>query len=97
MRKRGMIERIGPGSLLIWDAPPFKFSLVTPFSGSPDRPILRSHQEAVQMQYEAKPLPYRLNVWRGARVMFVEWAEDGPFAILSFKPGNWENEVLALT
>ncbi len=106
MRKRGVLVRFGPGSLLTWDSHPFKFSLATPFSRFPIYPATAIYDDAVyddavfkdasSPQSVAKSLPYKLNVWRGSNVMLLEWADDGHFELVILKSGGWENEALAL-
>ena len=39
--------------------------------------------------------PHRLEIRRRRRLMVLEWAEDG-IRHLTFRPGPWEAEVLAL-
>jgi hypothetical protein len=41
-------------------------------------------------------LPYGLDVWHGAKVLSIVWADDGAFEVISFVRGQWEDEALAL-
>jgi hypothetical protein len=41
-------------------------------------------------------LPYGLEVWRGAKVFSMLWADDGRFEIATFVRGPWEDLALAL-
>jgi hypothetical protein len=45
---------------------------------------------------EPAELPYGLDVWRGLKVLSVQWSTDGAFKVASFMRGAWEDEALAL-
>ena len=79
---------------------PFLMSLHTPFTpmrGS--APVTRAYEEAVVWQSLPKRtiLPYSLDVWRGNKVMSVQWSDTDEFNVISFRSGPWEAEALALT
>lgn len=44
----------------------------------------------------AGALPYGLDVWRGLKVLSVQWSEAGAFKVTAFLRGAWEDEALAL-
>jgi len=44
----------------------------------------------------AAELPYGLDVWRGLKVLSVQWSAEGAFKVASFMRGAWEDEALAL-
>jgi hypothetical protein len=54
------------------------------------------YRHAVERQRTRQALPYGLDVWRGARVLRILWAEDGAIEVVSFVRGPWEDEVLTL-
>jgi hypothetical protein len=59
----------------------------------------RSGHNTDDRQTELRPgarLPYGLEVWRGAKVLSVLWADDGAFEVASFVRGAWEDEALGL-
>ena len=43
-----------------------------------------------------KNLPYGLDIWRGRKVMNIEWADDGRVDVVSYRQGPWERELEAL-
>jgi hypothetical protein len=50
----------------------------------------------VERQHATADLPYGLEVWHGAKVLSVLWADDGRFEVASFVRGPWEDLALAL-
>jgi hypothetical protein len=69
----------------------------TPFndlqSGEASSP---GYRHAVERQHATADLPYGLEVWHGAKVLSVLWADDGRFEVASFVRGPWEDLALAL-
>jgi hypothetical protein len=50
---------------------------------------------AVLMSQRRRPLGYLLDVWGdGGKMLNVHWDDDGNMEIVSFKHGNWEEEIL---
>lgn len=80
---------------------PFSIALHTPFTPLPTAgPAIRTYTEAALLQTLSKPttLPYRLDVWHGGRkVMSVQWSDSDEIGVISFRPGLWEAEALALS
>jgi hypothetical protein len=52
---------------------------------------------AQQMQSPQKkgPLPYGLDVWREAKVLGIDWSDDGRVSVITFERGAWEDELLS--
>ena len=40
-------------------------------------------------------LPYGLDLWTPQRVFNIEWDVRGNVALVSFRPGEWEAELIA--
>ena len=70
----------------------------TPFNDlSPDQASSPGYRHALERQHTRPDLPYGLEVWRGAKVLSVLWADNGCLEVETFVRGFWEDEVLALT
>ena len=96
IQANGETEQVGGGRFVVWKYPPWLLMLRTPFTRWPGSRDPASHREAVLMQ-QAKPvLPFGLDVFQSGKVMSLQWAEDGRFELISFRPGPWEVEVLTL-
>jgi hypothetical protein len=54
------------------------------------------YRHAIERQHTQSDLPYGLDVWHGARVLRILWADDGKVAVVSFVRGAWEDAALAL-
>ncbi len=69
----------------------------TPFNElGRDEAASPGYRHAIERQRTRQPLPYGLDVWHGAKVLSILWAEDGGIEVASFVRGPWEDEVLAL-
>lgn len=76
---------------------PWLFNHWTPFNElSPEQASSPGYRHALERQRSKPDLPYGLEVWRGAKVLSVQWADDGSFTVESFVRGSWEEEALAL-
>jgi len=40
-------------------------------------------------------LPYGLDIWAPLKVLNIEWGVRGNVALVSFRPGEWEAELIA--
>ena len=54
------------------------------------------YRRAIERQHTQRGLPYGLDVWHGARVLRILWADDGAFKVANFIRGAWEGATLAL-
>jgi hypothetical protein len=54
------------------------------------------YRHAVERQRATLDLPYGLEVWHGAKVLRVLWADDGRYEVESFIRGPWEDLALSL-
>jgi hypothetical protein len=54
------------------------------------------YRHAVERQHATLDLPYGLEVWHGAKVFSMLWADDGRFEVATFVRGPWEELALAL-
>jgi hypothetical protein len=69
----------------------------TPFNDlAPGQAASPGYRHAIERQHTQPDLPYGLDVWHGARVLRVLWADDGSFDVVSFVRGTWEAAALAL-
>ena len=69
----------------------------TPFNDlQPGEASSPGYRHAVERQHATADLPYGLEVWHGAKVLSVLWADDGRFEVASFVRGPWEDLALAL-
>jgi hypothetical protein len=69
----------------------------TPFSDLlPDEASSPGYRHALERQHGTPDLPYGLEVWRGAKVLSVLWADDGAFEVVTFVRGSWEDGALGL-
>ena len=76
---------------------PWVFDHWTPFNElSPEEASSPGYRHALARQRATPDLPYGLDVWHGAKVLSVLWADDGAFEVVSFVRGPWEDEALAL-
>jgi hypothetical protein len=39
--------------------------------------------------------PYGLDIWAPKKVLNVEWSDQGKVELVSFRPGEWEAELIA--
>ena len=95
----------GESSLMLtfWQKSGLSFSVHTPFTPFPIEVAGRagSYDEALLIQkgLAARPtLPWRLDIWHnGRKMMSLQWSHrDTAVEAISFRPGPWEAEVLAL-
>ncbi|NKE43439.1 hypothetical protein HB662_01525 [Roseomonas frigidaquae] len=85
--------------MAIGDFGPFKILLRTPFSRWPSSPpVFKSHHEAATWQRKPPELDTGLDIWRGPKVLSIEWDSRvaGSERIISFRRGAWEGEFLAI-
>jgi hypothetical protein len=99
VRKEGRIEvqrasvrlttlRMGPWVIEHW----------TPFNdleaGEASSP---GYRHALERQHGVPDLPYGLDVWfSDAKVLSVIWGDHGPFEVIAFARGAWEEDALKL-
>ena len=98
VRDRGMLEcQRGSVRVIALQLGPWLFNHWTPFndlsSGEASSP---GYRHALERQHTRPDLPYGLEVWRGAMVLSVLWADSGSFEVDSFVRGSWEDEALLL-
>jgi hypothetical protein len=111
LRQLGSYQPIGDTKFLMWKGEAFSISHRTPFQKWDYGPevaakfLAAKHELSLdQAKYAAtlhgiklpEVLPYCLDIWRGGKVMSLEWADDGRAHIISFKRGPWEAEFPAL-
>jgi hypothetical protein len=78
---------IGPWLLHRW----------TPFNDlSPGEASSPGYRHAIERQSARPDLPYGFEVFHGAKVLSVLWADDGAFEVATFVRGSWEDDALAL-
>jgi hypothetical protein len=98
VRERGTLEtQRGSVRLISLRMDPWAFDHWTPFNElSPGEASSPGYRHALARQRATPDLPYGLDVWHGAKVLSVLWADDGAFEVVSFVRGPWEDEALAL-
>jgi hypothetical protein len=69
----------------------------TPFNElHPGEASSPGYRRAIERQHSQPDLPYGLDVWHGARVLRVLWADEGAIDVVTFVRGAWEDAVLGL-
>jgi hypothetical protein len=99
VRERGTLEvQRGAVRLHALRTEAWAFEHWTPFNDlSPGEASSPGYRRALERQHTAPDLPYGLGVWRaGTEVLSILWADDGPFKVVDFVRGPWEDEALAL-
>ena len=54
------------------------------------------YRRAIERQHTKGSLPYGLDIWHGAMVLRILWADDGMTEVVNFVRGPWEEEALLL-
>jgi hypothetical protein len=75
------------GSLLIGYRTPFQ-----------RLPVVRDKLKFIAAKIGAPPpqsLPYGLDLWAPKKVLNVEWDDQGNVALIGFRRGEWEEELIA--
>jgi hypothetical protein len=98
VRHEGELEvQRGLVRLVTWEQAPWVVHHWTPFNElHPGEASSPGYRHAVERQHATPDLPYGLEVWHGAKVLSVLWADDGRFQVASFVRGPWEDLALAL-
>jgi hypothetical protein len=92
-QKRVLGYRVGSLSMLL--TTPFqKFHMEPPSIPARIERDLSRYGAAVLLQWK-RPLGYELDIWdNGKKVLNLHFDGDGNVEIVSFKPGNWVEEIL---
>jgi hypothetical protein len=99
VRERGTLEvQQGAVRVITLQISGWRFVHWTPFN---ELSLLEAsspgYRHAVERQHTRPDLPYGLDVfWREAKVLSIQWADGGAFALLHFERGSWEDAALAL-
>ena len=98
VRQKGELEvQRGLVRMVTWEQAPWVIYHWTPFNElQPGEASSPGYRHAVERQHSTPDLPYGLEVWHGAKVLRVLWADDGRFEVVSFVRGPWEDLALAL-
>jgi hypothetical protein len=104
MQLHGAPQRIQAGELSMvvtrWEQDELSFLLRTPFTRLPTEVVGRtgSYNKALLIQKAPPMLPYGLDIWHNRKkTMSLQWSEgDAAVDVVSFRPGPWKAEVLAL-
>jgi len=99
VRAHGSMEEVSgaAGRLVVWKAGNFTCSLRSPSTPWPaEAPPTASYDQAISRQRAKPDLPWSLDVWRGGTVLSLQWDEEGRVEVVSFTPGPWEAEALAM-
>jgi hypothetical protein len=69
----------------------------TPFNAlTPGEASSPAYRRAIERQHTQPDLQYGLDVWQGAQVLRILWTDEGPFEVVKFVRGAWEDAALAL-
>jgi len=79
-----------------WQVGEYMFSLRTPFTNVPKIRPARTYEEALLWKRARPLMPWGLDVWKQWKRMSLQWDDTGAVEAISFRPGDWEAEVLAL-
>ncbi len=96
VRESGSWEQCGDMKLIAANRGALKVLYRTPFQELP-RPS-DSHLYFLAVYGGKTNLPYGLDVWdfrpltRG-KVLNIEWSDEGEIQLISYKPGDWEDEL----
>lgn len=110
VRRHGSYQSAGEAKFLIWRGEALSIMHQTPFQKWQDgdaavQALAAKHGASLEeAKYAAalhglefpEVLPYGLDIWRGKKVMSLEWADDGRARVISFKRGPWEADLLEL-
>ena len=94
VQKYGIFEKSNIGNMLTWSSDKFIISYRTPFNKIPPVPDEVSYQAAI-LGESALNLPYGINVWTKpkGKVLNLEWNDEGKIFFISFKRGEWEQDL----
>lgn len=91
LRHQGLVCRDNDRAWMEWKQGEWPVVHRAPFC---DVPGARQSQRAWLMREafgQGKPvLSYRMDVWRGAKVMNLQWSGKGRLDLISFGSGSWE-------
>jgi hypothetical protein len=100
MQLHGAPRRILSMVVTRWEQGGLSFLLRTRFTRLPSEVVGRveSYEAALLIQKARPVLPYGLDIWHHRKkTMSLQWSEgDAAVQAISFRPGPWEAEVLAL-
>ena len=98
IRQHGTVEvQVGALRLTTLEHGPWSFNHWTPFNDlAAEEAASPAYRRALSQQRDTPDLPYGLDVWRGLKVLSLLWSDNGDYKIVSYAPGAWEDEVLAL-
>jgi hypothetical protein len=73
----------------------FRIILATPYQRGISRAVSEEHQYLAALKGIHLPLvmPFLLDVWRGRKVLSIQWNE-GTVDVISFRRGEWEEQLL---
>jgi len=91
----GRAGDIGPFHLTTWEHDPLRIVLRVPFDPLGTEVATSIHAGAALSDGSTTRLPFGLDVWAAARVLSVAWNRT-ELVVVTFRPGAWEQEALAL-
>jgi len=92
----GRAGDIGPFHLTTWEHAPLRFVLRVPFDTLGTEVATNIQAGAALSDGNTPRLPFGLDVWAAARGLSVAWNRT-ELVVVTFRPGPWEHEALALT
>jgi hypothetical protein len=97
IRREGKWEEFGrTGKVLCARLGDIRMMYRTPFQQMPEIRLTDSERYRLAANGIEMPrqLPYGLDVWVTRKVMNLEWDHQGNPDLVSFKPGDWEADLL---
>ena len=92
VQRMGSASEISGIKSLSWEMKPWLVMHRTPFGPTPTPETYRG---AIARQ-KMTDRRYALDIWHGRKVLNIEWDSLDNFEIVSFKRGQWEDELIAL-
>ena len=90
----GCAGAIGPCRLTSWESESLRFVLREPFDPFGTQAAAQ-HATPSWAAINEAPLPFGLDIWQRSRVLSLAWDETS-IDVVSFRPGTWVAEALAL-
>ncbi len=96
VRRYGTWETDGSGALKIMGARIDRIQIIyrTPFQSLPDDQSRQKYLAALHGIPLRRNLPYGLDIWTPKKVLNIEWDDRGRIQLVSFRPGQWETELI---
>jgi len=95
VKRAGTWENSSRPKLLFTRVGSLSIGYRTPFQRVPSHDGQMTAQAAAAGSRPPQNLPYGLDLWAPQKVFNIEWDVRGNVALVSFRPGEWEAELIA--